>query len=1026
MKNLVLIVTFLVLFIMMFAENVWQNPVMLRQSYDVDWNRCSSVTSDSSIIYVWSDAHSGNRDLYAQKINTQGNPVWQNPVLLDTGVKTQMRPVITRTSDNKYIIAYTDIDTYEEGTLKAQKIDENGQLLWIATGKTICSLVQNYYYYDIVPDNSGGVYIAWTSSEYSNSSIYGQRLTSTGQNAWANDGIAIGTTNIYKRLFSISTDNNGGLYLGSCMVNSSYSWVGLSRILPTGMTTWSRNFESSDGWDYAKPTVNTLQDNSAVLIWSGSQSGFYNIKAQRINLDGNILWTNPALVISDSLLSIPTSFSNLRSVKSSDNCVIVNWKDRRNGGYTTELYAQKLDSSGNMLWSATGVELNDGLYEIGEQSLTADYNGGCYVAWDRWIEGESYSSADIYAQNVLSNGTIAWQANGLPVCTANSYQSMPSVNYISNKVFIGWQDYRNGSIGIYNQVLNPDGTQLLETNGRQLIWGIGNGVNLRDTVVLPRSNGVAVIWSEYRKGNKGSSVFYQFLNPDGSVLFEPNGRAVADSSYSPSPDQFSAAASPDGQLCIAWYEGSRIKLQLIDANGNRLLGNNGIYLTQTEFNRQENPVVTYFEGAFYLAWQQNLDVQFTNNYSVLQLYGQKIQNGQKQWGQDGILISQPIEQNILYEVSFITLAGRYFVWTKISYNPDDFFSARVCAKLVNPDGSTADGWSEAGIPVSTYYDLDAFQFKAKAEVTDAGLFVCWLDYRIYFSETLYGQLISPQGQILWDPLGMELSSPNLEVPDFDLLAGSDRIVTWTEGINNLTNIYIQKYSTIGAPVWSDTPVNISPSATNFVNSNPVLTQFDNEAIVAVWTHNYGSENNYWNSEDIYYRYITPQGVPVFHTWGRFLANTSHREIGHKVCMSNNEAYVVWTDTDDYYTDNPLNEYERYTHFIYAQKLDNEVVANDDETIPNADMTLAQNYPNPFNPTTNISFTIKAKSAVTLTIYNQKGQKVKTLHNGLMDKGMYNIVWDGKDDNDKSVSSGVYMYRLSDKKMQLARKMVLMK
>ena len=69
--------------------------------------------------------------------------------------------------------------------------------------------------------------------------------------------------------------------------------------------------------------------------------------------------------------------------------------------------------------------------------------------------------------------------------------------------------------------------------------------------------------------------------------------------------------------------------------------------------------------------------------------------------------------------------------------------------------------------------------------------------------------------------------------------------------------------------------------------------------------------------------------------------------------------------------------------------------------------LNDNYPNPFNPTTNIKFSLKADSKVSLTIYNIRGQRVKTLVKDNMQAGYHSIVWNGNDESGKSVSSGVY-------------------
>lgn len=89
--------------------------------------------------------------------------------------------------------------------------------------------------------------------------------------------------------------------------------------------------------------------------------------------------------------------------------------------------------------------------------------------------------------------------------------------------------------------------------------------------------------------------------------------------------------------------------------------------------------------------------------------------------------------------------------------------------------------------------------------------------------------------------------------------------------------------------------------------------------------------------------------------------------------------------------------------------------------------LYQNYPNPFNPTTTISFSIPEDSKVGVSIYNIKGQKVKTLVNDELEKGLHKIIWDSKDNNGKSVSSGVYFYKLNvNGKDKAVRKCLLLK
>ncbi len=71
-----------------------------------------------------------------------------------------------------------------------------------------------------------------------------------------------------------------------------------------------------------------------------------------------------------------------------------------------------------------------------------------------------------------------------------------------------------------------------------------------------------------------------------------------------------------------------------------------------------------------------------------------------------------------------------------------------------------------------------------------------------------------------------------------------------------------------------------------------------------------------------------------------------------------------------------------------------------------------NYPNPFNPSTTISFSIPVSSNIQILIYNIKGQKVRTVTNESYERGNHSVIWNGNDDSGKTVSSGIYSYKLN--------------
>ncbi len=102
---------------------------------------------------------------------------------------------------------------------------------------------------------------------------------------------------------------------------------------------------------------------------------------------------------------------------------------------------------------------------------------------------------------------------------------------------------------------------------------------------------------------------------------------------------------------------------------------------------------------------------------------------------------------------------------------------------------------------------------------------------------------------------------------------------------------------------------------------------------------------------------------------------------------------------------------------------NEIFFDD---IVTAKTELLNNYPNPFNPETNIAFSIKEAGNVMIEVYNMKGQLVKTLINEHLDAAYHVVTWNGKDNSEKSVSSGVYFYKMKAEKYTSTKKMILMK
>ncbi|PKN78738.1 MAG: hypothetical protein CVU48_07410 [Candidatus Cloacimonetes bacterium HGW-Cloacimonetes-1] len=112
-------------------------------------------------------------------------------------------------------------------------------------------------------------------------------------------------------------------------------------------------------------------------------------------------------------------------------------------------------------------------------------------------------------------------------------------------------------------------------------------------------------------------------------------------------------------------------------------------------------------------------------------------------------------------------------------------------------------------------------------------------------------------------------------------------------------------------------------------------------------------------------------------------------------------------------------------YIDNVRLESDFVGTDDQV--NQPRLSLSNFPNPFNPTTTISYSLEHRGAVDIQIYNLKGQLIRTLiSNSIVNPGSHTVVWDGTDDNGRSVASSMYFYKLQSGNRTIMRKMLLLK
>ncbi len=139
-------------------------------------------------------------------------------------------------------------------------------------------------------------------------------------------------------------------------------------------------------------------------------------------------------------------------------------------------------------------------------------------------------------------------------------------------------------------------------------------------------------------------------------------------------------------------------------------------------------------------------------------------------------------------------------------------------------------------------------------------------------------------------------------------------------------------------------------------------------------------------------------------------NTNTNDYIYDIINTNDEGFALTGRSDDH---------------MYIMKLSSEGISSTDDSMI-VNNFVYTNFPNPFNLATTISFSIPEQSKVNLIVYNIKGQKIKTLVHNEFSKGNHSVIWDGKDNLGKSVSSGIYFYQLVTEKKTITKKMILIK
>lgn len=220
-------------------------------------------------------------------------------------------------------------------------------------------------------------------------------------------------------------------------------------------------------------------------------------------------------------------------------------------------------------------------------------------------------------------------------------------------------------------------------------------------------------------------------------------------------------------------------------------------------------------------------------------------------------------------------------------------------------------------------------------------------------------------------------------------------------------------------VWSLNPsANVGPEVVNETISTPDV---GSPTFQVAWTFDGNSFNiNHWYVDDIILSGGSG-GVEVGFIGGivSLVGGTGNVEdvaitVGTQLINPDaSGAFNISVVAGTYSITASLDGYEPQTEENVVVTIDETTVVNFSlQSLTNAGTplpavtTFSGNYPNPFNPTTTLMFSLHEDSNVSLDIFNVRGQKVKTLVRKPMESGYHTIEWNGTDDNNRNVGSGV--------------------
>ncbi len=450
-------------------------------------------------------------------------------------------------------------------------------------------------------------------------------------------------------------------------------------------TSKSGNVATSDG------------EGGMIIAWIDSRdSASKSIYAQRILADGTLKFSKEVL-ISNATGSYSSVKANLAIVADSSGGAIITWQDSRNITSTnsyTDIYGQRIDANGNLLWTAGGVRLSltDNTKSNKGSTLPVLVNKSEFILV---FNDNRNGTLDFFAQKVsLTDGVLLWKED-VSLHGSKPYVQTQAVALTDGKggAFVVWQDPRLATTNadIYGQYIDNSGKLLWDTAGLAICSAINQ--QLTPQLTSDGTGGIVVVWSDQRAKVADGNIYAQKVNAAGIIQWAKDGVLICD--YTNNQAVPNIIKGGNGYI-VAWSDARKgssdrnIFAQSIDESGNlqwTTATGGGVPVCQATGSQpinytssQNMKILPDGSNGAFIVWDDS-----RNTSSNIDIYAQRITSAgavSKGWLADGNVISDAKNNQ---QSPSIVLDSAYNVI--ISWNDGRDSTNNIYASKLSPTGS---------------------------------------------------------------------------------------------------------------------------------------------------------------------------------------------------------------------------------------------------------------------------------------------------------------------------------------------------